>query len=245
MNWRIAYYALCALVLAGIVHISIILLIPTYGRRDAYAVISRKMEPFAFREIAGTGSDALLSDVDPFFSYGVCRFELGEAGLLMKGPKIDSFWSATVLDEDGTVVYSLNSRTALDRKLDLVVLSPVQLLRLREAQPVSVDVGGRGQDDRIEHQDVGHRDERDQPAAQFGTDRRSAGGYLEEPVQPGADPVAQVRTFIGGTFQIWSQYSRMDRSEENLPLRAALRIDILDQVSRSFHAWSTRSWHSM
>ena len=139
MNWRIAYYALCALVLAGIVHISIILLIPTYGTRDAYAVISRKMEPFAFREIAGTGSDALLSDVDPFFSYGVCRFELGEAGLLMKGPKIDSFWSATVLDEDGTVVYSLNSRTALDRKLDLVVLSPVQLLRLREAQPVEVE----------------------------------------------------------------------------------------------------------
>ena len=139
MNWRIIYYALCALVLAGIVHIAIILLIPTYGTRDAYAVISRKMEPFVFRQIAGTGSGTLLSDIDPFFSYGVCRFELSQAGMLMSGPKIDSFWSATVLDEDGTVIYSLNSRTALDRKLDLILLNAVQILRLREAQPVEAE----------------------------------------------------------------------------------------------------------
>ena len=135
MRWRIAYYMLCALVLAGIVHISIILLIPTYGTQDAFAVISRKIEPFAFNQIPGAGKDALLSDVDPFFAYGVCRFEMDKSGLLMSGPKIDSFWSATVLDEDGTVIYSLNRRTAIEGKLNLILLDPTAILRLREVAP--------------------------------------------------------------------------------------------------------------
>jgi len=33
-------------------------------------------------------------------------------------------------------------------------------------------------------------------------------------------------TLIGRAFQILSQYSLMDRSEENLPIRATFRIDI-------------------
>ena len=138
-RWRIAYYALCALVLAGIVHISIVLLIPTYGTQDAFAIISRKIEPFSFRQIPGTGPDALLRDIDPFFAYGVCRFERAQGGLLMRGPKIDTFWSATVLDEDGTVIYGLNSRTAIEGRLGLVVLDSVEILRLREAQPTEAE----------------------------------------------------------------------------------------------------------
>ncbi|MCG6859155.1 MAG: hypothetical protein LJE67_13940 [Salaquimonas sp.] len=139
MRWRIAYYVLCALILAAIVHISIILLIPAYGTQDAYAIISRNTKPFAFHQISGTGTDALLSDIDPFFAYGVCRFERARGGLFMKGPKIDSFWSATVLDEDGTVIYSLNSRTAIDGRLDIILLDPVDILRLREAQPIEAE----------------------------------------------------------------------------------------------------------
>jgi len=139
MKWRLAYYAACALVLAGIVHICVVLLIPAYGTQDAYALITRKTDPFNFRRISGSGADAWLSDIDPFFAYGVCRFELAEAGLRMSGPKIDSFWSASVLDEDGSVIYSLNSRTAIDNRLDLMLLDPVQILRLREVQPVEAE----------------------------------------------------------------------------------------------------------
>lgn len=135
MNWRIAYYVLCALVLAGIVHICVVLLVPAYGTRDAYAVISRQTDPFAFRQIDAAAGDTALSDVDPFFSYGICRYELSQVGLHMQGPKIDSFWSASILDDNGTIIYSLNSRTAIDNRLDLILLDPVQILRLREAQP--------------------------------------------------------------------------------------------------------------
>ena len=44
---------------------------------------------------------------------------------------------------------------------------------------------------------------------------------------------------MGPTPQISSQYSLIARSEENLPLRAVLRIDIRDHVSRSSQARDT------
>ena len=48
----------------------------------------------------------------------------------------------------------------------------------------------------------------------------------------------------GRTFQISSQYSRIARSEENLPARAVLRIDMRVQRSGSFQAALTRSWQA-
>lgn len=139
MIWRSIYYLVCALVVAGIVHISIVLLVPEYGTRDAYATISGKLKPLDFQPVNSKDSALRLSDIDPFFSYGACRFELTDTSVKMTAPKIEAFWSATLVDEDGTVIYSLNSRTAIDNKLDLMVLNPVQILRLREAQPAEAE----------------------------------------------------------------------------------------------------------
>jgi uncharacterized membrane protein len=131
--WRLFFYSICVAVVAGIVHIAIVLLVPRFGANDAFALVSRSIPPFEFRP--ASANEALLSETDPFFSYGVCRFRFAEAGLYISGPKIDSFWSATILDENGSVIYSLNSRTAIDNKLDLILLDPVETLRLRELQP--------------------------------------------------------------------------------------------------------------
>src|SRR5690242_19585684 len=46
------------------------------------------------------------------------------------------------------------------------------------------------------------------------------------------------------TCQMSSQYSRMARSDENLPLRAVLRIDIRVHRSTSCHAAPTCSWQA-
>ena len=45
------------------------------------------------------------------------------------------------------------------------------------------DVVGARQDDRVEHDDVGHRDERDDTAANLGADRRPPRRDLEEAVE--------------------------------------------------------------
>lgn len=139
MIWRAAYLLACMIVLAAITHITIVLLIPTFGTKDAFALLSKSTDLFSFKQISSSDKHLPLSDSDPFFSYGVCRFDLSERGLAVNGPKIDTFWSATIVNEDGTVVYSLNNRTAIDQKLDLILLNPVQILRLRELQPPEVE----------------------------------------------------------------------------------------------------------
>lgn len=139
MTWRLTYGAVCTLVLAGIVHIAIVLLIPVYGTRDAYAVLAGKTDEWAFAPLETEAAKSPLADVDPFFAYGVCRFDLSADGTWITGKAIDSFWSATVLNADGTVLYSLNSRTSIGGQLSLVLLDPLQTLRLREAQPAEIE----------------------------------------------------------------------------------------------------------
>ncbi len=139
MMWRALYLTLCSLALAGIVHIAIILLIPDVGTRDAYGVLSGKIPPLDFKVLEPQEAADLLSDMDPFFTYGVCRFNLSQSGLAMTGPNTASFWSATVVNQDGSVVYSLNNRTSIESRLDLILLNPLQILRLRQVQPPDVE----------------------------------------------------------------------------------------------------------
>ena len=57
----------------------------------------------------------------------------------MAGPLTNSFWTASVFDEDGGVVYSLNNRTAIEGRLDLLILNPLQTLEIRETDSVDVE----------------------------------------------------------------------------------------------------------
>ncbi len=139
MILRILYFTLCTIVIAGLVHIAVVLLIPSYGSRDAYARLSRDFPMLDFKAMPEGGSQSPIADMDPFFAYGVCRFDITAEGVRIAAPRIDTFWSATIVNEDGTVVYSLNNRTAIETRLDLLLLSPVQVLRLREAQPPEIE----------------------------------------------------------------------------------------------------------
>lgn len=139
MKWRVFYLLSLGLILAGLVHISIVLLIPKLGTRDAWAFLSNRTDLFAFTRLKPEESGSAITEVDPFFTYGVCRFELSEAPLKMEGPLTTTFWSASVFDENGSVIYSLNNRTAIDNKLDLLIVNPLQTLELQEAQPEDVE----------------------------------------------------------------------------------------------------------
>ncbi len=139
MKWRALYLIIMGLILAGLVHISIVLLIPKYGTKDAWAFLSGRTDLFSFTRLKPEETGSAIAEVDPFFTYGVCRFDLNEAPLKMLGPLTSTFWSASVFDDDGTVIYSLNNRTAINNKLDLLIVNPLQTLELRESQPVEIE----------------------------------------------------------------------------------------------------------
>lgn len=140
MSMRYLYLGICGVVFAGIVHISIILLIPDYGSRDAWNIISAKSDLWAFRVFSkGTRIDNTLEDTDPYLKLGACTFDLDESGLRISGGQSKIFWSLSVFDQDGKVIYSLNNRTSINHKLDLLLLNPVQMISLREALPEDIE----------------------------------------------------------------------------------------------------------
>lgn len=138
MMFRIFYLSLCSLVVAGIVHITIILLIPNYGSQDAWTMLSEKNDAFIFRLIS-SDQGTILKNTDPYFRMGFCTFDLKDHSLKIDGISSAQFWSLSVFDQDGSVVYSLNNRSAIDNKLEVGVLSPAQMVRLREVLPDNIE----------------------------------------------------------------------------------------------------------
>ena len=116
----------------------IILLIPTFGTKDASDQLSQNNEVWDFVTLSSEGA-ANIADVDPFFEIGACRFDLNIDSLLITGPETDAFWSASVFTEDGKILYSMNKRTAIEGKLSILVVNAIQMSNLREIQPEEIE----------------------------------------------------------------------------------------------------------
>ncbi len=135
------YPIISGLVLAGIVHISIILLIPTLASQDAWSKLVATGPQWNFSRLnqKGGNNSSLLSATDPLFELASCRFTLSEGPVLIKSAGRLPFWSVAVFDRFGKNVYSFNDRTTIDQQLNLLILNPVQMSILREDPPASVD----------------------------------------------------------------------------------------------------------
>jgi uncharacterized membrane protein len=127
--------------LAGAVHISTILLVPAMALADGWS----RLEPLAgadrFAEItamrAGTSG---VGGLDPLFVNGACRLRLGEdpAGIAVDAR--DRFWSLALYDPQGTIIFSLNDRTAVGGRLDMVVVNPGQNARLQASPAAAMEM---------------------------------------------------------------------------------------------------------
>lgn len=138
MKSRLLYLTICSLILAGIVHIIIILLIPSLGSKDAAKQISSTFTTNKFHYI-NDGKRVGISNSDPFLKLSVCKFDLANSAIEIKGPKNKNFWSASVFDERGRVIYSLNDRTAIKNQLRMVIVNPIQMADIRQTQPEEVE----------------------------------------------------------------------------------------------------------
>lgn len=136
-----AFYALAvAFVLAGIVHILIILLIPNYAAKDAWAKLASVAGPWKFVMVAEPGGqDGVLPVVDPAFGTAACRYDLTDAPLRVSADGQLPFWSIAIFDRQGRNIYSFNDRTAIERQLSLLVINPVQMAQIRRNPPPESD----------------------------------------------------------------------------------------------------------
>ena len=128
----IVAFGLGVLMLAGIVHIVAIFLVPVLAENDGFSRIARVAGEASFSEVALTPSgSAAMPGLDPLFLHGACRLHLADGPVSIGVQESERYWSLALYDGHGTVVFSLNDRTATDGRLDMLIVNPVQAAQLK------------------------------------------------------------------------------------------------------------------
>jgi uncharacterized membrane protein len=133
---RLFYVLLIGLVGAGIVHITVLLLLPQFSERDAWSSLAEAADFYkAVRIDTGDGSPPIVKAVDPLFHAAACRFDLDEGPVHLSAPGTVPFWSVSIYNRAGQNLYSFNDRATDRGALDFVVLTSEQMIELRKAMP--------------------------------------------------------------------------------------------------------------
>lgn len=133
-------YVVGGLLLGGIIHIAIVFMVPYFASNDAWAQMQRFGRDGQFQALPApeAGAEPLVS-LDPQMVQAVCRFNLGGGPVRVQAAFPDDFWSVAVFDRRGRNVYSLNDRAAERSKLDMAILTSVQMAQLRQDPPASLE----------------------------------------------------------------------------------------------------------
>lgn len=138
--WSGLLHALAlGLVGAGIIHIAILLMLPSYSERDAWSTLSGQANYYTVARLDPPDSAALIGTLDPLFDAAACRFDLRDGTVHITGEGEIPYWSISVYDRVGQNVFSLNDRSSTDGELDFVIATPEQMIDLRNALPVGYD----------------------------------------------------------------------------------------------------------
>lgn len=138
---RLLHAVLLGIVGAGVVHILALFLMPMMSPRDAWSRLDAEADLYSFVGYAAAQSSAAgpAGVADPFFRSVVCRFDLTDGYVHVFREGRVPYWSASVYDRSGQNIFSLNDRTAKNAVLDLVVVTPAQLVDIRKSPPPELE----------------------------------------------------------------------------------------------------------
>ncbi len=132
----VGYACLAGLFGAGIVHIVVLLLVPEFSERDAWARLGATSNLYEMVRLDSDHAEVQsIGATDPSFVTAACRFDLSEGSVQVATKGKVPFWSAAVYDRGGANLYSLTDRSAVDGALNLVILTPDQMIESRKDMP--------------------------------------------------------------------------------------------------------------
>ncbi len=135
---RVVYAALIGLLGAGIVHVVMLLILPSYSDRDAWSRLARVGEPGTVVRVDGADGPLGADTVDPSMAAAACRFDLSDGPLRVTAVGAVPFWTASVYDRGGTNRYGITDRGSAGPTFDLIVLTPAQLIEMRKDMPAEL-----------------------------------------------------------------------------------------------------------
>ena len=133
---RSVLYAIAiGLIGAALLHIVIILSLPSFTGRDAYTRVSSLGEANRFFALGNTGDTLAPVNDDPAMKTAVCTFSVEDGPVRLFAEGDVPFWSLAVYDSASNEVFSMNDRTSVGGALDVVAAGPIQLTDLRKNLP--------------------------------------------------------------------------------------------------------------
>ncbi|MBN9305626.1 MAG: hypothetical protein BGO82_03935 [Devosia sp. 67-54] len=138
---RTLLYMFGGLLLGLAIHLVVILLLPGLASNTVgvqLAAVGQVNKVVTLDPVAPGGPNPLR--LDPELAYAVCRLDLSKGPGELTGTLPLSYWSVSVYDRAGTVLYSTTNRDGIGQTLDLGVFDAAQT-RLLAEQKIDVDAG--------------------------------------------------------------------------------------------------------
>lgn len=137
----LAAFVAGTLLLAGTIHICAILLVPVFAKEDGWSQLAPYAGENQFSEIPDASASGAkgVAGLDPLFVTGACRVSLADAPASVAVDANDRFWSVALYDPKGVIVFSLNDRTAIDGRLDMIVVNPAQNAELKKTPSTEIE----------------------------------------------------------------------------------------------------------
>ena len=137
---RSFFYAIAiGLVGAALLHIVIILSLPSFTGRDAYTRVQTFGENNRFFPLASVGDTLAPLNDDPAMKTAVCTFSVENGPIRLFADGEVPFWSLAVYDDASNEVFSMNDRTSVSGALDTLIATPIQLIGIRKALPPELE----------------------------------------------------------------------------------------------------------
>jgi uncharacterized membrane protein len=118
------FWTVCALLLAGVVHLGYVLIVPQFEMRA-------KIDEL--RQLAGNGALTVLSREDSvrlmgpdgrWLVHALCLYDLADGPMTINAAVPNSYWSMAIYSAAGETFYSLNDRQAGVERVDLMIRQP-------------------------------------------------------------------------------------------------------------------------
>lgn len=127
------------LMAAGAIHIGAILLVPVFAQEDGWSRLAPHAGVDSFAEVPIVAEGG-VAGLDPLFVNGACKLTLTDAPAGITVDARERFWSVALYDPTGAIVFSLNDRTAVEGRLDMIVVNPAQNAELRRSSTEEIQL---------------------------------------------------------------------------------------------------------
>ncbi len=134
------FYALGAGIIGAVLlHVIIILAVPSFTGLDAFSRVLDLGETNQFHTLEVKKPEGGLAVSTPFMYEAVCAFSVSNGPVLLTAEGTPRFWSAAIYDTASNEVFSMNDRTSIGGVMSVIAGTPAQIAHLRNSGAGGLD----------------------------------------------------------------------------------------------------------